>query len=478
MSDDRQIELNSAMQRHVLGAMLTDRGIMARVRSVSDPKYFTDETIADIVSVVNNHWDTHKQVPSRATLFDTFKGDEYRQHRREIKRAYAEDISDPEHTVERIVGYAQHRAFRIAIRRAAQIIEAQANGEKLRDERGKEITDDPEALIREAKLVGADMSDIGTFVDQAMIDRVADELLHPKRREKFTTGVEHLDLAGLMLERGEIGCVLGVAKGGKSQVLLNIALGNAKDGKNVLYYNCEMPDERMDARYVRRIAGRNAPDAKTDPEAFIAKARTKMSRLMKGRILVKRFIANTATLDDIRAHMTLVASELNFVPDLVIVDYLGIMKPRKTANDERRFELEANWLDFRAMCQEFNVCGWSAAQTNRGGANAELVTMSSIGECFAIVQHIDAGVSISMTQEERDENKGRFFVFASRNESDGVVIPFEHDYSRSLIKTQGIEKPTKVKRTKGGANDDKAQAAFDEEMDRRKAKKAAEDARP
>lgn len=120
-----------------------------------------------------------------------------------------------------------------------------------------------------------------------------------------------------------------------------------------------------------------------------------------------------------------------------IVDYAGLLKPAKVY-DEMRFNLASLWLDFRGLCQEFNVAGWSAAQANRGGAAADLVTMTDIAESFAIVQHIDVGFSISRTPEEIEKNTGRFFVFASRNDKDGTIVNFEADFGRSLIKTTGL----------------------------------------
>lgn len=224
-----------------------------------------------------------------------------------------------------------------------------------------------------------------------------------------------------------------------SHSLLNIAMGNLKQGFNVVYYNMEIKEDRMRERMYRRVAGKTV-DQKVDVAAFITKLREKAPRLLKGRCLIKKYPARLATVDDLRAHMSRIVAE-GFKPDLVIVDYLGIAKPRQE-KEENRFNLESNWLDFRSLCQEFNVAGWSAAQTNRGGVDSNLVTMSQIGECFAIVQHIDVGFSINISQTEYDAGKGRFFVFASRNEQDGAVVPFTFDYSRSLIVTTGVTTAT------------------------------------
>jgi hypothetical protein len=74
--------------------------------------------------------------------------------------------------------------------------------------------------------------------------------------------------------------------------------------------------------------------------------------------------------------------------------------------------------------------------------------MESIAQCFAIVRHIDVGISISMTQEEREDSRGRFFVFASRNEAGGQVIPFSCDLGRSIFRTEDPRRTTESERSR------------------------------
>ncbi len=283
-------------------------------------------------------------------------------------------------------------------------------------------------------MVGHDAGNIGTFLHDA-IDAIAHRVEHPKAADYFTTGMEHLDASGVNVERGEIGCVLARAKGGKSFALLNIAFHNLIHGRNVVYYNLEIQEDRLEDRFGRRIT-MPKEEHKVNPQAYVARLRKRFPKLVKGKLLLKRFFANQTSIDDIRANL-LQCHAQGFKPDLVIVDYAGLLKPAKVY-DEMRFNLASLWLDFRGLCQEFNVAGWSAAQANRGGAAADLVTMTDIAESFAIVQHIDVGFSISRTPEEIEKNTGRFFVFASRNDKDGTIVNFEADFGRSLIKTTGL----------------------------------------
>ncbi len=77
-----------------------------------------------------------------------------------------------------------------------------------------------------------------------------------------------------------------------------------------------------------------------------------------------------------------------------------------------------------------------------------------------------------MTDAEKAEGKGRFFVLASRNEQDGCIVPFEHDYSRSYIKTLAITQPVAAKKPRKTNEEERAEAALQDASSRRKAGKA------
>lgn len=444
-SPTQQIDISPPMQRHIVATMLRAPGVMLRVRAIVDPDYFSDQAVADCVAWLLGHWDQYKSLPSKEALLDAFKLQP--EIRSLVKEMFVEPLPDIDYTVHRIIAFAQNRALRSAVVQAAGVVAAQARGDVLRDDRNKPLYADPDSYIRQlvdkAIMVGKTASDLGEDV-AANLEAGIEQLLNPAELERFTTGSTDLDNAGCAIERSEIGCVLARAKAGKSHMLLNIAAGNLRLGRNVVYYNLEIKDERFRQRIYRRVAGKMV-DMKVDPAAFVKKLRERFPKQILGKLLVKRYPARTATIDDLRSHLSRVCAE-HFKPDLVIVDYLGIMKPR-LEYEQVRFNLESNWLDFRSLCQEFNVAGWSAAQSNRQGAGNELVTMTDFGECYAIVQHIDVGFSINMTQAEYDAGKGRFFVLASRNEQDGALIPFEFDYSRSLIKTAGVTTSTEGARS-------------------------------
>ncbi len=255
---------------------------------------------------------------------------------------------------------------------------------------------------------------------------------------------------------------------------MNIAYNAMKAGRNVVYYSLEMRSFRVFKRFYGRLAGRKY-DVKQDPTKFAEAVREKNKRLIKGKMLMKRFTARTASAEDLAAHLTQLKA-MGFKPDLIIVDYAGLMRPRKE-HKEVRHNLASIFLDLRNLAGEFNAAIWTAAQANRAAVNKPVVTMSDFAECFEIVQHLDAGFSICMTEDEKAENTGRFFVLASRNEADGAIVEFDFDYSRSLIITKGITQPIAQKkhRDKMSNDQEREEAAHQNAKDRKDKSKKKSD---
>jgi hypothetical protein len=91
---------------------------------------------------------------------------------------------------------------------------------------------------------------------------------------------------------------------------------------------------------------------------------------------------------------------------------------------DKRFELEGNYEELRGLAQEFNMVVLTADQTNRSGLDAEVVSISQIGESYAKATVCDLIMTVSRTADDKFNNTGRLFIAKSRLGRDGVVYPF------------------------------------------------------
>ena len=78
--------------------------------------------------------------------------------------------------------------------------------------------------------------------------------------------------------------------------------------------------------------------------------------------------------------------------------------------------------NLEAWLKEFECAFITASQTNRGGLNAEVITMESISEAFNKCFVADFIFSLSRTPQDKQANSGRIFIAKNRNGPDGLVF--------------------------------------------------------
>lgn len=458
-----QRTLSEKMQKRVLAVILKDARKFAQCRSFITPDLFTDTALSDVYSAAQNVWDTHHEIPSRTALTDLFSDNE--PARIKIRELYKLVVHDEKYTIDRIAKFANNRAVKLACLHIGAVAKYNETHDithlenyQLVDSRGniKKGYEDPLAILQRAVSVGSSAANTGVFFDEIM-ENIARRARHPADRNLLYTGYKHLDESGTGIARGEIGCVLGSSKSGKSHFLLGIAMKALHEGLNVMYVNVEIEEERLEDRFGRRIAGKKA-DMHKDPEDFVKRMMDNYrKRVINGaRLKLVRRYSGEVSMNDVRALVIQCHAE-GFKPDVLVIDYVGIMRPDVVRTEERH-NINSLWVQFRGLCQEFNVYGWSAAQANRIGARSDLVRGEDLAECYQIKSHIDLGISITRTLDEIEESKGRFHIFASRNGRDGLTVNFTEDFSRSLFVTEGISDSkadtTKAKKQRPATTDE------------------------
>jgi hypothetical protein len=118
---------------------------------------------------------------------------------------------------------------------------------------------------------------------------------------------------------------------------------------------------------------------------------------------------------------------------MVLVDYADLLRPVRSSG-EKRHELEETYEGLRGLAQTYEFPIWTASQTNRGGLNAEVITMEAISEAFNKCFVADFIFSLSRTVQDKQQNQGRLFVAKNRNGPDGLVFNAFVDWSDVSIR--------------------------------------------
>jgi replicative DNA helicase len=233
----------------------------------------------------------------------------------------------------------------------------------------------------------------------------------------------------------ELAVVIAPTGAGKSMILVHLGCQALKLGKKVVHYTLELGDTVVGLRYdscLSKVALMDIMDSKE-----IVKEKIKD---IAGKLIIKEYPTKSASTKSIKNHLEKLKKQ-DIRPDVVIVDYADLLRP-VSASAEKRHELESIYEDLRGMATEFNCAFITASQTNRGGLNAEVITMESISEAFNKCFVADFIFSLSRTPADKQANAGRIFIAKNRNGPDGLVFHAAVDWSTvsiEMLERGGVE---------------------------------------
>ena len=274
--------------------------------------------------------------------------------------------------------------------------------------------DDIATIIREA-LVAGSSRDLGHDYSKGFDLRAT-----RTESKRIPTGWSKLDqVLNGGWERGTIATFIAPTGAGKSHMLVNAGAAGVAEGFNVLYVTLEMADYKIGLRFDSYYSG---VELNHIPE-YAEKVREEATKKVKGRLFIKEFQTKSATVQTIRSYIQRLQAIHDFTPDILIVDYADLLRGSHGYTD-KRYELEGNYEELRALGQEFKFAVLTADQTNRSGLEMEVVTIGQIGESYAKATVCDLIMTVSRTMQDKQANAGRLFVAKSRLGRDGMIFPF------------------------------------------------------
>ena len=305
-----------------------------------------------------------------------------------------------------------------------------------------------EAMLESVKLLKSSSYDeISSVINGALklgadnnygYDYLADfeERFMVHARDPISTGWTEIDqICKDGLGTGELGVVIAPTGTGKSMVLVHLGAEALKAGKTVVQYTLELRDTTIGCRYDSCITGIPLSELFNFKEEILETVKD-----IEGKLIIKEYPTKSASVKTIKNHLEGLRKR-DVKIDMIIVDYADLLRP-VSSHREKRMELESIYEGLRGLAQEFDCAVWTASQTNRGGLNAEVITMESISEAFSKCFVADFIFSVSRTVQDKTTNSGRVFVAKNRNGPDGLIYPIYMDTSRVKIKVHPSQNDT------------------------------------
>jgi len=216
-----------------------------------------------------------------------------------------------------------------------------------------------------------------------------------------------------------------------SHWLTMIGANALREGKNVLHYTFELSETAVGIRYDSNLCDMDSNevmDRKDEVVKFYEETRL-------GRLFIKEYPTNTASVYTLKSHIERLDLK-GFKPDIVIIDYADIMRSSRQF-DSLRHELKLVYEELRGMAMELGVPIWTASQSNKDGANAEVIDMTNMSEAYGKAMICDVIVSVSRRPHEKAGGWGRLYVAKNRAGRDGLVYPIKINTARSKFEITG-----------------------------------------
>lgn len=229
-------------------------------------------------------------------------------------------------------------------------------------------------------------------------------ILNPEAR--ISTGWEGVDQVteGGFLKNGRsLYIVMAQAGLGKSVQLSNLALNFLKQNMTVVIISLEMSTDVYAQRFDAHISENNINHLNETSTDSLNRIHNFYKKYPKAKLFIKEWPPNTITVSVIDTYIEKL-KKTGVNPDVIIVDYLNIIKSRVSDKSGSYFEGKDISEDLRALSYKYSAPVITAVQSNTEGMDNEDISMKNVAESRAIVHTADFLWALYQVGDEDREN--------------------------------------------------------------------------
>lgn len=428
-------------QKKILQALLTDHRWSSQMSDVMRTEYFDLSELRFLSDRFFKYYQKYKAFPSFETLItitrDDLKSDADETLKGRIVEFLQEirsnpDVGDLPYVKERALDFCRKQEIKESLERIV---------DKVQDSEYDELVDE----LKRAVSRGA--------CESVGHDFLADRELRfiEAQRHPVATGIAELDANKILrggLGRGELGVIVAPTGVGKSHMLVQLGAAACINKLNVNHYTFELSETAVGLRYDSHFTGIPSNEIPAHREEVL---RVEDSMKM-GRLIIKCWPTGSATVQTIRSHIERTTLQ-NHKPDLIIIDYADIMRSTKHY-EALRFELKLIYEELRNLAMDLDLPIWTASQSNKDGANSELIGLENMSEAYGKAMVADVVIGLSRKPAEKALGTGRMFIAKNRAGHDGIVYPIRINTAISMISvSEGADALSVLEAQQGDEND-------------------------
>lgn len=160
------------------------------------------------------------------------------------------------------------------------------------------------------------------------------------------------------------------------------------------------------------------PNHKLKDKATYPLLKERLSQVQKrfdgAQLIIKEFPVGQLNVNQIRALLVQLKLHHDFVPEILIVDYLELLRPNRQIDAEYMAQ-ERIAQELRGLAMEHNLLVWTATQTNRSGKKVATITDAELGDSYGKIRPADWAISLNQTEEEYEKGRMRVYVVKARD---------------------------------------------------------------
>lgn len=408
-----------------------DLEFFSEIMPLLKSEFFDFPAYKNLFLGISNYYDEYRKLPSDRVLPDYIlnqvsgasnDGIDYVGTIAEVNSFDKSCINDREFLLDTVEMFARQKAMEHAIRKAVGILNEEGDPGAV------------EELVKSALLVNRSV-DVGQdyFTDvNTRLQRNAEDKRDQLIPTAFVTHNRNLEGG---LARKELAMVAAPPGVGKSLYLVNQGATAIREGKNVLYVSLEMSEDKIAGRFDSVLSDLNNKDLKEKPLAKLKlkEVLSEIKEKSRGRLIIKEFPTGACNVNQLRAYLVQLRLHRDFVPDLLIVDYLELLRPNRQIDAEYQAQQRIS-EELRGLAVEQNALLWTATQTNRQARRVNIITDAELGDSYGKIRTADWAISLNQNQEEYDDGVMRVFVMKARDSKQHYLINVSVDYSTLRMK--------------------------------------------
>lgn len=310
----------------------------------------------------------------------------------------------------------------------------------------------------------------------------------------YILGIDQFDKAGLRLKPGTLTLYMGPKNTGKSWSCIHVARSCILQGARVLHISLEMNQDQVFQRYYQnwfsiptrkrrfvrakfkkdnhgRTVGWTTVELE-DPELALnepdikKKLRDKIKPWQRKfrRLVVTDFPTGTLTVPQLENYLDNLASNEEFHPDVLIIDYPDLMR---VSRNNYRLDLGELYVQLRGLAINRKLAAFCPTQTNRDSLEKKQITSANIAEDVSKLFTADNVLIYSQTRTEKHAGLARLTLQHARDVEVGTQVCLVQHYAtgqyviRSALVTSEYMRLVSEKSKDPTAEDEGTPGGFD-----------------